>query len=153
MPSRTNSSGEGTTDSIYPKGDDLPNRVAQANEAVTDVAHAAVERVAQIKDKASDVARAAVERIDGSRSMTADGLASAASTLHGQADRFPGGEKMTGIAHTAADRLSTTADYVRTHDVDRMLTDVKTLVKNNPGPSLLVAAVFGFLVGRTIARD
>src|SRR4030095_12786938 len=142
MPSRTNSSGDGTTDSMYPKGDELPHRVAQASDAVSDVADTAVERVAQIKDKVSDVARAAVDKIDGSRSMTADGLASAASTLHGQADRLPGGEKITGIAHTAAGGLSTTADYVRTHDVDHMLTDVKTLVKNNPGPSLLVAAAF-----------
>ena len=130
MPSRTNSSGEGTTDSTYPKGE-----------------NPAVERVAQIKDQASDLARAAVDRMEGSRSTTAEGLASAASTLHGQADRLPGGEKITGIAHTAADRLSTTADYVRTHDLDQMLTHVKRLVKNNPGPSLLVAAAFGFLVG------
>jgi ElaB/YqjD/DUF883 family membrane-anchored ribosome-binding protein len=57
------------------------------------------------------------------------------------------------LAHTAADRLNTTADYVRRNDVNRMMADVETLVKNNPGPSLLIAAAFGFLVGRAVIRD
>jgi len=32
-----------------------------------------------------------------------------------------------------------------------MMEDVETVVKNNPGRSLLVAAVIGFLVGRAFA--
>jgi ElaB/YqjD/DUF883 family membrane-anchored ribosome-binding protein len=57
------------------------------------------------------------------------------------------------FAHAAADRLTTTADYVRQHDVSRMMSDVETVVKNNPGPSLLAAAVFGFFVGRALSHD
>ena len=34
-----------------------------------------------------------------------------------------------------------------------MVEDVETVVKNNPGPALLVAAAFGFLLGRAMARD
>jgi hypothetical protein len=34
-----------------------------------------------------------------------------------------------------------------------MMGDVETLVKNNPGPSLLAAALFGFLVGRAVSHD
>jgi hypothetical protein len=31
--------------------------------------------------------------------------------------------------------------------------DVQKLVKNNPGPALLIAAALGFLVARTFSRD
>ena len=82
------------------------------------------------------------------------GLATVASTLHEKAESLPGGEKVTTMAHSAADKLSATADYVREHDVNSMMADVERLVKNNPGPSLLAAAVVGFLVGRTFSsRD
>ena len=45
-----------------------------------------------------------------------------------------------------------TADYVREHDVDRMLKDLETLVKNNPGPALVAAAFVGFLAGRALSN-
>jgi ElaB/YqjD/DUF883 family membrane-anchored ribosome-binding protein len=34
-----------------------------------------------------------------------------------------------------------------------MVADVETLVKNNPGLSLGIAAAFGFLLGRAMIRD
>jgi hypothetical protein len=34
-----------------------------------------------------------------------------------------------------------------------MLADVERVVKNNPGPSLAIAAVFGFLIGRSLTRS
>jgi hypothetical protein len=49
--------------------------------------------------------------------------------------------------------LSSTADYVRENDFKGMLADVQRIVKNNPGPALVVAAVLGFLVARTFSRD
>jgi len=111
------------------------------------------ERATQAREKVSDLAKSAADTVDGRRSTAADGLETAATTLHDTAKSLPGGEAVSDVAHAAADRLSTTADYVRTHDVSRMMGDVETLVKNNPGPSLLAAAVFGFLVGRAINRD
>jgi hypothetical protein len=42
---------------------------------------------------------------------------------------------------------------VREHDVNSMLADIERLVKNNPGPSLLAAAILGFLVGRTFSSN
>ena len=106
-----------------------------------------------MKDRVSSIARTAADTVEGRRATTADGLEAAASTLSDRADRLPGGEKVSEVAYAAADRLSTTADYVRTHDVDRMKTDVKTLVKNNPGPSMLVAVALGFLLGRAVSRN
>jgi hypothetical protein len=54
---------------------------------------------------------------------------------------------------TAANALNTTADYVREHDVKSMFSDVRKLVKDNPGPALLAAAVIGFFVARAFSKD
>lgn len=103
--------------------------------------------------KVSDATRAGKDAFDQSRFATASGLDTVAETLHDKADAFPGGERVSEFAHATADRVSRTADYVREHDVNRMINDVETLVKNNPGPALLVAAAFGFLVARALTRD
>lgn len=99
------------------------------------------------------MARAAVDQVDRNRGAAAEGIESAASALHQKADNMPGGESVKGAAHTAADALNSTADYVREHDVKSMLADVQKIVKNNPGPALLTAAVLGFLVARSFSRE
>ena len=80
-------------------------------------------------------------------------LDKAASALHEKAESLPGGEKVSSLAHATAEKLSSTADYVREHDVKRMMADVETLVKNNPGPSLLAAVAVGFLVARAFSSN
>jgi ElaB/YqjD/DUF883 family membrane-anchored ribosome-binding protein len=107
----------------------------------------------QVKDKISDLGRATADKIDENRDAAASGLQHAASALHEQAESLPGGEKVSSLAHATAETLSTTADYVRDHDVNRMMADVETLVKNNPGRSLLAAGVIGFLVGRAFSSN
>ena len=90
--------------------------------------------------------QAAAATFDGSRHSAAGGLESAASALHGKA------EAVTGIAHSTADQLTSTADYLRGHDLKAMIKDVEHLVRKNPGPSLLAAAVVGFLTARAFRR-
>ena len=60
---------------------------------------------------------------------------------------------ITNFAHATADKLNSTADNVRNHDVGRMIGDVETIVKDNPGPALLIAAALGFLVDRAFSRN
>lgn len=111
------------------------------------------DRASEAKDSMSDMARAATRKIDEGRSMAADRLESAASAVQERVGELPGAQRVKEYASAAADRLSTTADYVRTHDAKRMMADVETVVKNNPGPALLVAALFGFVLGRALIRD
>jgi ElaB/YqjD/DUF883 family membrane-anchored ribosome-binding protein len=101
----------------------------------------------------TDAARDAAKRIDDSRSTAADGLDTAASALHERAANLPGGETVRNVARATADRLGSSAEYVRTHDAQRMMADVESFVKSNPGPALAVAAAFGFLLGRALSRD
>jgi ElaB/YqjD/DUF883 family membrane-anchored ribosome-binding protein len=131
---------------------------AQGTGSPADTASATGDQMSgaasQAKDKISEVGRAAADKIDDNRNAVAGGLETAASTLHEKAESLPGGEKVSGLAHSAADKLSNTADYVRQHDVNSMMADVQEMVKKNPGPALLLSAVLGFLVARAFSsRD
>jgi len=111
------------------------------------------DTAAQVKQKASDLGQMAADKIDNNRDKAASGLDKVATALYDQAEGLPGGGKVTSLAHATADKLSSTADYVREHNVNRMLADVETMVKNNPGPALLVAAAVGFLVARAFSSS
>lgn len=111
------------------------------------------DTAAQVMDKVSDLGRTAANKIDGNRDAAASGLQRAASALHEKAESLPGGEKVSSLAHATAETMTSTADYVRDHDVQRMMADVETVVKNNPGSSLLAAAAVGFLIGRAFSSS
>lgn len=111
------------------------------------------EGTSELKEKVSEYGRKAADKIDQNLQSAAAGLDRAAATLHEKADNPPGVKTISGLTHSAADKLSETAEYVREHDVDTMMTDVKKVVRRNPGPSLLVAAVIGFLVGRAFTSN
>jgi len=134
MPTKS-SFGESFGDKSAGMADELSNRASEA------------------KSKVSDLARSTADAIDDGRSRAADSLDSAAETLKDKARNLPGGEKVSEFAHATADRIGKAADYVRNKDVRHMMSDVETIVANNPGPSLLIAAAFGFLIGRAITRD
>jgi ElaB/YqjD/DUF883 family membrane-anchored ribosome-binding protein len=135
----------------------MPENATSLNESIEGAASTISEKISdtatQAKEKVSDLGRTAGDKIDENRDAAATGLDKAASALREKAESLPGGEKVAGIAHTAADKLSSTAEYVREHDVKRMMADVETLVKNNPGPSLILAAAIGFLVARAFGNN
>jgi hypothetical protein len=127
-------------------GSPRPNDPLTVAERLSDTA-------GQMKDTLSDLGRTAVGKMDENRAATASGLDKAAAALHDKAGDLPGGDTVSGLAHAAADQMHSTAGYVREHDVNRMVADVETLVKNSPGVALLAAAAFGFLVGRAFSHD
>lgn len=142
MPTRSGYSGAEPTSAA----DKLSETAQNVKDKVADAASAA-------KDKVSDAGRQASEQIDAKRGPAADSLQSAASTLHEKADSLPGGETVKSVAHSAADKLQSTAGYIREHDVQAMLSDVEDMVRRNPGPALLIAASIGFLIGRAFRED
>lgn len=126
-------------------------------DSLNDQARAAGEEVmnqaGRARQAVSQAARTAADALDHGRTATADRLAETASTVRERSEALPGGPRVREFAHAAADRLSSTANYMRTHDLSRMGDDVESVVRNHPGPALLVAAAFGFLLGRALARD
>jgi ElaB/YqjD/DUF883 family membrane-anchored ribosome-binding protein len=117
----------------------------------TRVGNAADTAVSTVSDKVAETATQVKDTVDANRNVAAQGLEQAASTIRDKAGSLPGGDTVTDLAQTAADKLTATAGYVRETDVNTMMADVETLVKNNPGPALMAAAVVGFLVGRAFS--
>ena len=130
---------------------ETPHDMDAALDAGARVTERISEAASAAKSTVADFGRTVAAKADENRDAAARGLRAAASTLHQQADSLPVGEKMTELAHSTADTLTSTADYVRGHDVSGMMNDLERLVKNNPGPSLLAAAAIGFLVARTFS--
>lgn len=126
------------------------------DQSVKNSAEAVADRVGNrandIKESMSDMTRTASQTVDAGRQAAAERLGTAASAVRDRADQLPGGPKVQQFAHAAAEGLSTTADYIGSHDAQRILADVGRAIKNNPGPSLAIAAAFGFVIGRSFTR-
>ena len=109
---------------------------------------ASQDAAAQFKSTAAEVGQAAAAKVDNRRGATASTIDAAATRLDA------GGQRVASIAHGAAGKLNSTADYIREHDTNAMFADVKTLVKNNPVPALLSAAALGFVLAKAFSsRD
>ena len=133
--------------------EEVENTFDQTRDAAAKVGDKISESAGRVKDTAAEAARNAQSKVDESRGPAAEKLESAATALHQRADNLPGGETVSGIAHSAADKMEATAAYVREHSVQDMMGDVETFVRQHPGQSLLAAAAVGFLVGRTFRAD
>jgi hypothetical protein len=82
----------------------------------------------------------------------ARGIDAAADSLHANADRLPGGERVSGAAHSAAAGMEKAADYLRDQDLRGLLTDIRQSITRHPGAALLAAAALGFVIARNL-RD
>ncbi len=119
-------------------GDDASNMARKAKESIADTAQT-------MKDKTQEFGRDAMNKIEDNRVSAAGALHNAATSLHQNAEKLP---NVPDMAHSAADKVEAVASYLQGHDTKQMMADVETVVKRNPGPSLLVAGALGFLIAR-----
>lgn len=127
------------TDTSFENG--IRDTVDRASEQLS-------EAVANVKDKAQDIGRRAADKMNETRSSAASGLESAASALHEKAENLPGVEAVRNAAHCTANNVACSADYLRTHALKDVISDVGRCVSRNPGTSILTAVFTGFMVGR-----
>lgn len=127
--------------------DRLPDSARDAREKVKDVASQAKQKASELADKASQYGRTALEKVDEKRTDAASALESTASGIRSS------GERVTQWGEAAAEKLQGTAQYLRDHDTRRMAGDLEAVVRRNPGPSMLIAAAFGFFLGAALRRD
>lgn len=105
------------------------------------------DRAQDAKESLNELGRKTTDRMESSRESTAKALAWTATSLHSRTD------KVSQLAHSAAERIQGTADYLRERDVERIMEDVRGLVKKYPGRSLAAAAILGFLIARGLRRS
>ena len=102
------------------------------------------------KTTAADWGRSATTAVDRNMKSAAGALESTASALR---ERVPATGKVNEIATATADKIETTARYLREHDTRDMVAGVESLVRRNPGASLGAALAVGFLIGTAMRKD
>src|SRR5580704_8419217 len=108
----------------------MPEHTIASN--IADAAHDGVENAksglanmtARVHDKASELGESASDALQAGRKGAARALGQTAKALHANAEHLPGGERVSNLAHGAADRIDATAKYVRRHSARDMLGDV-----------------------------
>jgi ElaB/YqjD/DUF883 family membrane-anchored ribosome-binding protein len=108
------------------------------------------DAASQVKERASEFGRSAAQKVDESRSSTADTLKSTADSLRSGAQSS--GQAITDVANRTAEKIESTATYIREHDFRGMLGDLEQVVRRNPTPALLSAIGLGFLIGAAFRR-
>lgn len=120
------------------------------NETWQETSGRVSEYAHEAKEKAAELARSAEEKVNQKREAAAAALQSTAGSLRNRAQAS--GEAIAGFGNKTADKLQHTADYLRDHDARGMLGDLEGVVRRNPGPSLVAAAVVGFLLGAAMRK-
>jgi len=115
------------------------------------------DKAQNVKESLHDLGRNTADRIGSSREATAKALAWTATSLHSRTDKMSRlahseTDKMSRLVHSAADRIQGGADYLRERDVERIVEDVRAVVKKYPGRSLAAAALLGFLLAWALRR-
>jgi ElaB/YqjD/DUF883 family membrane-anchored ribosome-binding protein len=124
----------------------LDDAAARAADAASTVREQVGEKASQVKTRLSGMAQSATDAVNSGRLSTANRLDNAASYMHEQTERI------RTAGHHAADRVSSTAAYVRSHDARDVAGDLQSMIRTYPGPAILAAAALGFLMGRALSR-
>ena len=108
------------------------------------------EKAAEVKATLADKLEAGAQKLQqrsaGSATLaetTADGTT--ATTVTQQ-------DAMAKASEKVATGMRSTADWLRNNDLDTMRQGIEKEVRTNPGRSLLVAAVAGYLLGKAFRR-
>jgi len=107
------------------------------------------DRAADIQNRAMSAGRKALDFVDAKRETAAQGLDSAASAIHGQAERLG---RFAETGHSAGQAMEDAADYVRERSGKEMMDDLVSTVRSSPTTSLILVGFVGFMVGRWLFR-
>ncbi|MDQ3697007.1 MAG: hypothetical protein M3373_03130 [Gemmatimonadota bacterium] len=135
--------------------DDTRDRLHQAKGK-------AAEKLGQVRERAGELKATLADKLDAGadrlRQRAADtgGKYSppmaAAGVDTGTTEVAAGREPMPQVSDKVASGMKSTADWLRNHDLDSMRSEVEEQVRTNPGRSLLIAAVAGYVLGKAFRR-
>lgn len=107
----------------------------------------AVNTAEDVRVKAANVAQTAADKLQEQSDRMAATLDRAEWGLHDRRQR------LANAAQSTADKLQSVANYLHENDTNAMADDVKDLIRRNPAPWLIAAAVAGFLIARLFQRE
>jgi hypothetical protein len=118
---------------------------------LTDTATRAGATLSRAQEQVKDLGFAAGEKLDEARKGTADALENAAFSV--RTTGRDGAKSIENMSENAAGKLDSTAEYIRSHDVAGMLSNVRQVIGRNPTGFLILAAGIGFLAGSAFGRN
>lgn len=93
-------------------------------------------------------------KIDSMMGTAGGARDSAASALDGAARKLhKGADSISHLAHETGDRIDASARYVREHDSEQMMDDMREVVRAHPGKAMIAALAVGLLVGRAFRSE
>jgi vacuolar-type H+-ATPase subunit H len=126
-----------------------------AKERLGQARETASEKMGQARTKAHEMKHTFADKLDAGaeklRSRTNRGDASYA-TADGSMSAITTNDSASGVGEKVADGMHSTAEWLRENDMDSMKRGVEEQVRTNPGRSLLIAAVAGYLIGKVLRR-
>lgn len=123
------------------------------------VKHAAIAMKHDAQDAVKGRAREALGRAEGQANeflgRAAEGIDTAANRLDSLISEKTAGAtgpaaRAGDVANRVSDTLHSTADYLRTNDVDGLRTDLERQVRDNPMQTLLIGVAAGWLLGKIL---
>jgi ElaB/YqjD/DUF883 family membrane-anchored ribosome-binding protein len=118
--------------------DEATNRIGGAVDEASETTDSTMQ---QARDKAMDTA-------DQAKDKTAEGMASAAETIRDKVGSTGG---VAGTAGTRlADGMEKTAEYLREHDTQELMSDLDQYIKDHPTQAIIGAVAIGFIIGRML---
>jgi hypothetical protein len=110
-------------------------------------------RLSQVKEKASDLKATLADKLEAGadrlRQRNTPTLAAAGGDGSATAATD---DTMAQVGDKVAGGMKASADWLRNNDLDSMKQSIETQVRTNPGRSLLIAAVAGYLLGKAFRR-
>jgi len=123
---------------------------ALSMQGIKDAASLLGEKASDVKEQFEGFGRTAGRKFEGAQRETAEALHGAASSVRAAAHETS--KAIDDLGDRAAASLESTSFSVRRFDASGMVTDLRNLVRRNPGPSMLMAVAAGFCAGALVRR-
>jgi ElaB/YqjD/DUF883 family membrane-anchored ribosome-binding protein len=137
-------------------GEKLADARDTASEKLTDARETASEKLGEAHRKAHDLKLSFADKLDAQaerlRARGAAGSPTYATAGEGMSALSTNDAVRSRVSDKMAGGMHSTADWLRHNDLDSMKRNVEEQVRTNPGRSLLVAAVAGYLIGKALRR-
>ncbi|MEJ7810122.1 MAG: hypothetical protein WKG32_06845 [Gemmatimonadaceae bacterium] len=129
--------------------DTAKDKLGQAKDQAREKLGQAKERVGELKVSLADRLDAGADKLRqraGTNTLAGAGVdGSSTSVATTQDPMAKAGDRVAG-------GMKASADWLRNNDIDSMKISVEEQVRTNPGRSILIAAVAGYLLGKAFRR-
>jgi ElaB/YqjD/DUF883 family membrane-anchored ribosome-binding protein len=154
MSGSTHTQSQGQTDTMSNAADTVVDRArdvaASAQDKLADVSGTVRDRAGNLKQSLADALDSGADKL---RARSASGAGTQLVANTGTAAVAADGDaRMVQVTNRVAGGMEATADWIRDADLDGLKASVEHQVKEHPGPTLLIAAGLGYLIGKALRK-